>query len=183
MRSTPSSRAVPPVETSSTPSSWSPRPKSTRPRLGERVSSARRTRTSSGGAGSMPLDSVASAIDPDQPGVVRVRLDPARRDQTNRLRKQAVFDAVDALLDSRDVGRVGELEGFLQDDRSAVDSLVDEVDGHAHHLDSVLERLLDGSDAGKGGQERGVHVDDPAPEAGDEVRAEQLHESREHDEL
>src|SRR4051794_21329415 len=121
-----SSPAVPPVDTSSTPSSWSPRPKSTSPRLSETVKSARRTCTSPGGAGSMPLGSVASAIDPDQPGFVRVQLAPARRDQADRLRKQAVLDALDTLLDRRDVGRVGEREGFLQDDRSAVDALVDE---------------------------------------------------------
>src|SRR5579862_1771046 len=43
-----SSRAVPPVETSSTPSSARPRANSTMPRLSETESSARRTRTSPG---------------------------------------------------------------------------------------------------------------------------------------
>src|SRR4051794_30878082 len=176
MRSTPSSRAVPPVETSSTPSSWSPRPKSTRPRLSETVSSARRTRTSPGGAGSMPRCSVASAIDPDHARIVGVDVDPPRRNQSNRLRKQPVLDAVDALLYRRDVGRVGELEGLLQDDGPTVDAFVDEVDGHAHHLHPMLERLLDRSDARECGQERRVHVDDPAAEAADEPGPEQLHE-------
>jgi hypothetical protein len=44
-----SATAVPPVEISSTPSSDSPRAKSTMPRLSETDSSARRTRTSPGG--------------------------------------------------------------------------------------------------------------------------------------
>src|SRR5688500_12860355 len=43
-----SSRAVPPVDTSSTPSPASPRAKSATPRLSDTDSSARRTRTSPG---------------------------------------------------------------------------------------------------------------------------------------
>ena len=63
--------------------------------------------------------------------------------------------------DRRDVSMVRKLERLLQDDRPAVHALVDEVDGHAGHLDPVLERLLDRAEPGKGRQQRGVHVQDP----------------------
>src|SRR5947208_14898748 len=131
----PSSRAVPPVETSSTPNSSSPRPKSTSPRLSDTVKSARRRWTSPGAAGSAPLCSVVFAIDQNEPWVVWVETQPARGDQPHSLRKQPVLNPVYALLDLRDVGRVGKLERFLQDDRHAVDPLVDEVDRHPHHLE------------------------------------------------
>ena len=53
-----SSRAVPPVETISTPSSSRPRAKSTIPSFSDTDSSALRTRTSPGAAGSSRLRDV-----------------------------------------------------------------------------------------------------------------------------
>ena len=50
-------------------------------------------------------------------------------------------------------------------------------------LDAVVDRLLDGADAGERRQERRVHVDDPLREAGEERRVEELHVAGEHDEL
>src|SRR2546430_2994045 len=182
-----SSRAVPPVETISTPSSESPRAKSTRPRLSETVSRARRTRTAPGPTTSCALFSVvpialpgrrrADIIDLHPARVLVVDPHPALRDQPHRLRQQAVLDLVDTSLEGGDVTRIrNRIKGFLQEDRPAVNPLVDEVDRDPHHPHPVLDRLLDRVDTGKGRKERRVDVHDPAGEAAHEVLAEQLHE-------
>ena len=104
-----SSRAVPPVETISTPSSASPRAKSTSPRLSDTLSSARRTRTSPAAAGSAPVVSASAIVDPHKSRVVTVHVDPPLREQPHRPRKQPVLDLVDPLLDLRDVPRIRRL--------------------------------------------------------------------------
>src|SRR4051794_33888323 len=143
-----SSRAVPPVETISTPSSFSPRAKSTRPRLSLTVRSARRTRTSSGAVTSTPVPSlVATAISSlDDNPARRRRVDAYRSggDQPDCPRQKLVLDGVNPRLDRADVQSIRiDLEGLLRDDRPRVDALVDEVDGHAHHAYPVVDRLLD----------------------------------------
>src|SRR3954454_24637273 len=162
------SPAVPPVETISTPRSVSPRAKSTRPRLSETVSSARRICTSPGAVTPAPSCSVASVIlDQHDARIVRVEPDRPRRDQPNGFRQEPALDLVDPLLDLPDVARIGKLERLLQDDRPAVHALVHEVDADARDLHAVLDRLLDRLHAGECGQERGVHVHDPPLEAAD----------------
>ena len=54
------------------------------------------------------------------------------------------------------------------DHRPGVDALVDEVNGDAGDLDTRLERLPDRVQAGEGGQQGRVDVDDAVAEAGDE---------------
>src|SRR5436190_1429378 len=155
-----SSRAVPPVDTISTPSSASPRAKSTSPRLSDTVRSARRTCTSPGRTiAALPPSVVAIRpldlpLDEDLPPAGGVELHLPAREQAYRLRQQAMLDLMDAFLDGGDVTRVCrfEREGLLQDDRPAVDALVDEVDGDPEHLHPVVERLLDRAQAGEGGQ-------------------------------
>src|SRR3954470_4056508 len=184
-----SSRAVPPVETISTPRSASPRANSTSPRLSDTVSSARRTRTSPGWLTSIGPWSVVAIANPlplDHDLARRLRVDPhpPGGDQTHGTRQQPVLDLVHAFLDRGDVTRIRKnVERLLRDDRPQVHVLVDEVDGHAHHRDAILDRLLGGPEAGEGGQQRRVDVDDPPREAADEGRAEDLHEAREHDQL
>src|SRR5439155_13945676 len=97
-----SSRAVPPVDTISMPSSDRPRANSTSPRLSETVSSARRTRTSPGSTTSSASGSVvaiAHLLDDHMPW--RRRVDPYRagREQLHRAREQAVLDLVNPVLD------------------------------------------------------------------------------------
>src|SRR3954467_13184562 len=105
-----SSAAVPPVETISTPSSVSPRAKSTSPRLSDTDSRARRTRTSAGAVIPAPSCSVASVIlDQHDARIVRVEPDRPRRDQPNGFRQEPVLDLVDPLLDLPDVARIGKL--------------------------------------------------------------------------
>src|SRR5918995_2045400 len=171
-----SSRAVPPVDTISTPSSLRPRAKSTSPRLSLTVSSARRTRTSSGAVTSTPVPSlVATAVSPlyDNPAR-RCRVDAhrARRDQPDRPRQKLVLDRVNSRLDRLDAESIRiDLEGLLRDDRPGVDALVDEVDGHAHHAHPVVDRLLYRVQPGERRQERRVHVDEPPGRALHELRA------------
>src|SRR3954471_3270069 len=129
-----SSRAVPPVETISTPRSASPRANSTSPRLSETVSSARRTRTSPGWLTSIGPWSVVAIANPlplDHDLARRLRVDPhpPGGDQTHGTRQQPVLDLVHAFLDRGDVTRIRKnVEGLLYDDRPGVDALVDEVD-------------------------------------------------------
>src|SRR4051794_11159674 len=179
-----SSRAVPPVETISTPSSASPRANSTSPRLSDTVSSARRTRTSPGWVTSTgPWSVVAIAASLDDHRTRRIGVDPhlAGRDQSDGTRQQPVLDLVHSFLDRGDVTRIRKnVEGFLQDDRPGVDALVDVVDGDPHDLDAVVESLLDRAYPPECRQQRRVDVDDPPAEAPDELRAEDLHEPGEH---
>src|SRR5437588_379589 len=93
-----SSRAVPPVETISTPSSASPCAKSTRPRLSDALSSARRIVTSAGGviaAGPPSVAATGPLLDDDL--ARRGWIDPHRSPsyQAHRPRQQAVLDLVD----------------------------------------------------------------------------------------
>src|SRR4051794_455334 len=103
-----SAPAVPPVDTSSTPSSASPLAKSTMPVLSETDNSARRTWTSPGAvSGSVWAISVPTVM--RARGYLRLRqhaprvgrVDPHRpaRDQADRLRQQLVLDGVEPLED------------------------------------------------------------------------------------
>src|SRR5436309_403386 len=116
-----SSRAVPPVETISTPSSASPRAKSTSPRLSETVRSARRTLTEPGCVTSGARSSVVPIgrlLDDHPARIGRVDPHPTGRDQPHRLGQQAVLDLVDTSLHGGDVTRIRNgVEGFLQEDR------------------------------------------------------------------
>src|SRR5919202_6814923 len=102
-----SSRAVPPVETSSTPSSVRPRAKSTSPRLSETVSSARRIRTAPGCVTSLAIPSLVPIVllDDHMPRIFGVNAHPARRDQPHDPRKESMLDLVDACLHGGDVTR------------------------------------------------------------------------------
>src|SRR3954464_13918070 len=182
-----SSRAVPPVETISTPSSASPRANSTSPRLSETVRSARRTRTSPGwvtSTGPWSVVAIASSLDDHLARGVRVDPHPTARDKAHGTRQQPVLDLVDPFLDRGDVARIRKrVERFLQDDRPGVDALVHEVDGHSHHPRAVLHGLLDRTEARERREERRMNVHDPSGEAPDERRAEDLHEPGEHQQV
>src|SRR3954451_16190665 len=153
-----SSRAVPPVETISTPSSARPRANSMSPRLSETVSRALRTRTSPGCVTSTgPWSVVAIAASLDDHVTRRIRIDAHLPgcDQAHGSRQQPMLDLVHSFLDRCDVARIRKnVEGFLQDDRARVDVLLHEVDGHAHHLHAVVESLLDRPEPAERRQQR-----------------------------
>src|SRR3954465_14209907 len=167
-----SSRAVPPVETISTPRSASPRANSTRPRLSETVRSALWTRTSPGWVtwtGPWSVVAIEPSLDDHLARIAWIRPHPSSGYEPHGTRQEPVLDLVDPFLDRRDVTRIRKnVEGFLEDDRARVDLFVDEVDRHAHDLHDVVERLLDRPDSGERRQQRRVHVHDPAGEATDE---------------
>ena len=104
-------------------------------------------------------------------------------DQAHRPRQEAVFDAVNTLFDIGNGVRIRKLQRLLKDDGAGIDALVDEMDGHPGDLHAVLDRLLDRTQAGKGGQQRRMNVDDPPGEAANEGPAQQLHPAGEHDKL
>src|SRR6185369_13080199 len=86
-----SARAVPPVETSSTPSSASPRAKSTIPSLSETEIRARRTLTCPGAVGSVAVRSaIEGNIDPAR--VIRIDVDGTCGDRPHRLDQELVLD-------------------------------------------------------------------------------------------
>src|SRR3954447_2034701 len=138
-----SSRAVPPVDTISMPSSASPRAKSTSPRLSDTVSSARRICTPPGSVTSTALSSVvAIGALLDYHLARRAGIDPypTGREQPDHPRQQAVLDLVYPVLNRGDVPRIRiNREGLLHDDRAGVDALVHEVHRHSHLLDAVVE--------------------------------------------
>src|ERR1700712_1567688 len=125
-----SSRAVPPVETISTPRSARPRAKSTSPRLSDTVSSARLTCTPPGSVTSRaPWSVVAIPHLLDDHITWRFRIDPDRRNrkQPHRPRQQPMLDSVDPILNRGDIPRIREnFERLLHDDRARVDALIDE---------------------------------------------------------
>src|SRR3954466_13674857 len=103
-----SSRAVPPVETISTPRSERPRANSTSPRLSETVRRARRTRPSPGCVTSMGPWSVVAMPAPLHDHVARrLGIDPhlPLRHQAHGTRQQPVLDLVHSFLDGGDVAR------------------------------------------------------------------------------
>src|SRR5881275_3285959 len=127
-----SSRAVPPVETISTPRSARPRAKSTRPRLSETVSSARRTCTSPGRVtAALPPLVVAMAflLEENAPSAGGIELRASARQAADGLGQEAMLDLMGPFLHGGDVARIAfDREGLLHDDRARVDALVDEVD-------------------------------------------------------
>src|SRR5919201_4735291 len=110
MPASPSSRAPPPVERISMPSSLSPRAKSTNPRLSETDRRARRIRTSPGWMTSVGLDSVASDISSflDQNPARILWIDPHHpaREEPDRTRDELMLDRVDGLLDALKIRRI-----------------------------------------------------------------------------
>src|SRR5215213_11066175 len=121
-----SSAALPPVETISTPSPTNPRAKSTRPRLSETLSRARRIRTSPGALTFVLPDSIA-IVNQHRSRVGRVGTHAPGGYQAHGTRQQPVLDAVHSLLDLGDPRRIRKLERLLKDDGAAVDTFVDEV--------------------------------------------------------
>jgi hypothetical protein len=57
------------------------------------------------------------------------------------------------------------------------------MDADAGHLDAMVERLLDGIEPGERREQRGVDVDHPVAESGHELRRQQLHVARQHDQV
>src|SRR5947209_20523296 len=122
-------------------------------------------------------------VDDNPPGIAGIEADPAGRDEPHGLGQERVLETTQALENVLGLPRIGKLDCPLQDDRAGIDALVDEVDGDPEYPHAVLERLLDGSEPGKGGQKSRVDVGDPTRKTAEELPAQELHVAREHDEL
>src|SRR5436190_7980498 len=94
-----------------------------------------------------------------------------------------MLGSVDFLLEPRALASVWHLDRSLQDDRPRVDAFVHEVNRDAGDLHAMLERLADCIETRERRQECRVDVDDPVPEPLDELSAQELHVSREHDQV
>src|SRR5262249_10531143 len=107
---------------------------------------------------------------------------PAAEEERDRPAVEPVLLLEDAGRERR--GRVVVLDRHhrLQDDRSALDPLVDATDRAAAHPTAELERRLLHLEAGEGRQERWVDIEDPPGETGDEPGGEKAHVPREADE-
>ena len=124
--------AVPPLATSSTPSSARPVANRSRPVLSKTEMSARRTAIKGWKA------YCACQIEPDRVG------------------QQAVLDLPDPRVERfRGVARL-DRDPLLRDDRAGVHTLVQEVDRDAGLARAGRERLADRVEAGEGRQERRV---------------------------
>src|SRR3954453_10037186 len=112
-----SSRAVPPVDTISTPRSASPRAKSTSPRLSDTVRRARLTWTSPGWVtAALPPLVVAMdfLLEEHAPAAARIELHPPPRQQAHGLGQEAMLDLVHPFLNGGDVARIAfDREGLL----------------------------------------------------------------------
>lgn len=99
------------------------------------------------------------------------------------------FGVGDVLFDEDALGEGVRVVGFedgygaLEDDGAVIEVLVDEVDGAAGDFYSVVEGLLLRIEAGKGGKQRWVDVEDAVGEGGDEGGREQSHIAGEADEV
>jgi hypothetical protein len=74
-------------------------------------------------------------------------------------------------------------DGALEDDDAVVEVLVDEMDGTAGDGYAVVEGLLLGVEAGKGGEQGGVDVEDAVGKGVDEFGREQAHVAGETNEI
>src|SRR3954467_12362272 len=122
----------------------SPRANSTSPRLSDTLSSARWIRTSPGATVSAAGGRVSAiGLHAHQPRVVRIQHPPPRRDQPHGAWQQPVLDLLEVPPGRRDVAMVRKLERLLQQNRPAVDALVDEMDRDYRHPRALPGRPLD----------------------------------------
>jgi len=89
----------------------------------------------------------------------------------------------DAAAEGVGVVGVKDGDGALEDDGSVVELVVDEMDRAAGHFDSVVEGLLLGFEAGEGGQQRGMNVEDAVAVSSDKFRREQAQVAGQADEV
>jgi len=79
-----------------------------------------------------------------------------------------MFDRLNPSVERLDRIAISHLDWLLGDYRSMVHLLVDEVNRHACHPNTVIQRCLDCTGAGKSRQERRMDVQDSIGKAIDE---------------
>ncbi len=145
-------RAVPPVLTSSKPRATSAAANGTRPALSETERRAlRATAERLGRERCVDLDT--SAVDPEG----------SREKEPYGPRQKPMLHGVEA-LEERGLGVGGQDRHALgEDDRTAVESRVDEVHGGAGNGRARGQRVTHGVRTREGRKKRRVHVEDPTP--------------------
>ena len=73
--------------------------------------------------------------------------------------------------------------GFLGNDWPAVDTLIDEVDGTAGDLDSIIQSLLPSLQSRERRKQRGVDIHDSTSKGAQEFAFENAHEPRHDDQI
>ena len=74
-------------------------------------------------------------------------------------------------------------DSFLRDDRAGVDALIHKMHRTTSELHAVIQRLFPRFQAGKGGQQGGVNVDDTAGERAQKLPLQDAHETGKHDQI
>lgn len=96
------------------------------------------------------------------------------------LGQQPVLDGVNAGEQARLIVARQDGDRLLQQDRAAVEVLVDDVDGHAGRPDPGGQRITHGVSARKSGQQRRMDVEHAAAKCRQRLRADDPHEARQH---
>ena len=104
-------------------------------------------------------------------------------EERDRPRQEPVLDGVDPRREAGLVVAGEHRDRLLEQDRSAVERLVDEVDRDAGHRRAVGQGIGHGMGAGESRQERRVDVEDPAAERCQHRRADDPHVAGEHDDV
>ena len=126
-----------------------------------------------GGGHAFVLNVDAAAVDDE----------PARAERAHGRRQQPMLDREHARGERRFVVAVVHGDGALRDDRPVVERRGHEVHGAAVDAHAVRQRAAMGVEPRIRGQQRRMDVEHPPFVAPDELRAEDAHEAREHDEV
>ena len=169
-----SARAVPPVETSSNPRAHQPGSEHGQPGLvrGGQQGASRHREGSLG-----PGD-----VDRHPPTPRRDR-DGAGEDERDRAWQQAVLHRSDPVVQRLDVIAGQDRHRLLGKDRPAVERLIDEMDGAPGDRHAVRQGVGDGVRAGERRQQRWMGVEDAPGERGEDLRPDDPHVAREHDDI
>jgi len=94
-----------------------------------------------------------------------------------------VLGGMDAVMEGFGCVVIQNGDGLLADDGAGIHAGIHEMDGAAGDLDAMVEGLLPSFEAGEGGEEGWVDVDDAAGEGAQKVAFEDAHEAAKHDEV
>ena len=123
--------------------------------------------------GSGGVDPCRSALDPDR----------ARGEERDRPWQQAVLDRVDPRGEAGLIVAGNDRDRLLDQDRPAVERLVDEMDRDTGHRDAVRQRVGDRMGARESRQQRGMDVEDPSAERRQHPRPDDPHVARQNDDV
>lgn len=107
----------------------------------------------------------------------------AARNGADAFRVKLVFGGVDALMQTRGGVMVENGHGLLADDGAGIHAGVHKMHGAAGDFHAVVERLFPGFEPGKGGQQRGMDIDDAPFKRAQKIALQDAHETGEDDQI